>query len=36
MRDLKNSEQIDAKVWEQRSALERIDEAIARSLKPML
>jgi cardiolipin synthase len=36
MRDLKNSEQIDATVWEQRSALERIDEAIARSLKPML
>ncbi len=36
MRDLKNSEQIDATVWQQRSALERIDEAIARSLKPML
>jgi cardiolipin synthase A/B len=36
MRDLKNSEQIDATVWEQRSALERIGEAIARSLKPML
>ena len=36
MHDLKNSEQIDATVWEQRSALERIDEAIARSLKPML
>ncbi len=36
MRDLKNSEQIDASVWEKRSALERIDEAIARSLEPML
>ena len=36
MRDLKDSEQIDASVWEQRSALERIDEAIARTLKPML
>jgi phosphatidylserine/phosphatidylglycerophosphate/cardiolipin synthase-like enzyme len=36
MHDLKNSEPIDATVWQQRSASERIDEAIARSLKPML
>ena len=36
MRDLKNSKQIDASVWQERSVLERIDEAIARSLKPML
>jgi cardiolipin synthase len=36
MRDLKNSQQIDATVWQERSVLERIDEAIAKSLQPML
>ncbi len=36
MRDLKNSEQIEATEWQQRSPIERIEEAIARTLKPML
>jgi cardiolipin synthase A/B len=36
MRDLENSQQLDAALWQQRSMLERIKEAIARSLEPML
>ena len=36
MRDLKNSEQIDVAEWQQRSPIERIEEVIARTLKPML
>ena len=36
MRDLENSQQLDAALWQQRSMLERIEEAIARSLEPML
>jgi cardiolipin synthase A/B len=35
-RDLENSQQLDAALWQQRSMLERIEEAIARSLEPML
>ncbi len=36
IRDLENSEQIDATEWQQRSPIERIEEVIARTLKPML
>ncbi|MFZ2063513.1 MAG: phospholipase D-like domain-containing protein [Candidatus Binatus sp.] len=36
MRDLQNSEQLDSAAWQQRSVLERIEEAFARSLEPML
>jgi cardiolipin synthase len=35
-RDLQNSQQLDPTCWQQRSVLERIEEVIARSLKPML
>jgi cardiolipin synthase len=34
--DLQNSQQLDAATWQQRPVLERIEEVIARSLKPML
>ena len=36
IRDLENSEQINATLWQQRSPIERIEEVIARTLKPML
>jgi cardiolipin synthase len=35
-RDLQDSQQLDPAQWQQRSVLERIEEVIARSLKPML
>jgi cardiolipin synthase len=36
MNDLKNSEQIEAAVWQHRFVLERIEEAIAGRLEPLL
>src|ERR1700722_14620787 len=35
-RDLQDSQQLDYVTWQQRSVLERIEEVVARSLKPML
>jgi len=36
MRDLQNSQQLDSITWQRRSVFERIDEAFARSIEPML
>jgi hypothetical protein len=35
-RDLQNSQQLDYATWQQRSVLERIEEVMAGSLKPLL
>jgi hypothetical protein len=35
-RDLQDSEQLEPAQWQQRSVIERIEEAIAGSLEPML
>ena len=36
MNDLENSQQIDSSVWQERSVIERLEEAITGCMGPML